>query len=138
MFEPSTETDTFEQFDRLAAHFAQGHTPQQQRHGHVFGDPPGDIIEITIFSGSLYAVCFFPALLFGLHWLRGSASAVLASMTLGVVVLIGWLLLGWGAHVHEVFPALLVSCMTYLLVARVTTDAIKRWPDTSGAPQRTS
>ena len=24
-------------------------------------NPPGDIVEITIFSGSLYAVCFFPA-----------------------------------------------------------------------------
>ena len=23
-------------------------------------NPPGDIVEITIFSGSLYAVCFFP------------------------------------------------------------------------------
>ena len=93
--------------------------------------PPGDIIQITFFSGSLYAVCFFPALLFGLHWRRGSATAVLASMALGVFVLIGWLLLGWGAYVHEVFPGLLVSCVAYLLVSRVTTDAIQRWPDTS-------
>ena len=29
-------------------------------------NPPGDIVEITIFSGSLYAVCFFPAVVFGL------------------------------------------------------------------------
>ena len=96
--------------------------------------PPGDIIEITIFSGSLYAVCFFPALVFGLHWRRGSAWAVLASMALGVSVLIGWLLLGLGAYVHEVFPALLVSCVAYLCVARVTTDAIQQWPDVAQAP----
>jgi len=91
--------------------------------------PPGDIIEITIFSGSLYAVCFFPALVFGLHWRQGSANAVLASMALGIGVLIGWLVLGLGAYVHEVFPALFVSCATYVLVTRVTTDAIQRWPD---------
>ena len=29
-------------------------------------NPPGDIVEI-IFSGSLYAVCFFPAVVFGLY-----------------------------------------------------------------------
>ena len=96
--------------------------------------PPGDIIEITIFSGSLYAVCFFPALVFGLHWRRGSAWAVLASMALGVIVLIGWLLIGLGAYVHEVFPALLVSCVAYLCVSRMTTDAIQQWPDAAPAP----
>ncbi|MGA0841298.1 MAG: sodium:solute symporter family protein, partial [Pseudomonadales bacterium] len=42
--------------------------------------PPGGIVEITIFSGSLYAVCFLPAILIGLHWRRGTANAVLASM----------------------------------------------------------
>ena len=89
--------------------------------------PPGDIIAITIFSGSLYAVCFFPALVFGLHWRQGSANAVLASMALGIVVLIGWLLFGLGAYVHEVFPALFASCVTYALVARLTPNALARW-----------
>ena len=92
-------------------------------------NPPGGIIEITIFSGSLYAVCFFPAIVFGLHWHRGSANAVLASIGVGVPVLIGWMLLGLGAVVHEVFPALLVSCVTYAIVARFGDPAIRRWPD---------
>ena len=30
-------------------------------------NPPGDIVGITIFSGSLYAVCFFPPVVFGLY-----------------------------------------------------------------------
>ncbi len=90
--------------------------------------PPGGIIEITIFSGSLYAVCFFPAIVFGLHWRRGSAQAVLASMVSGVLVLVGWLLVGGRDFVHEVFPALLVSSLSYVWVANVTRPALARWP----------
>ena len=43
-------------------------------------DPPGDILQITIFSGSLYAACFFPAVVLGLYWSKGHAEAVLGSM----------------------------------------------------------
>lgn len=91
-------------------------------------DPPGGIIEITIFSGSLYAVCFFPAILFGLHWRRGNARAVLASMLLGMGVLLLWLWSGMSSYVHEVFPALLVSCLIYLAVAGRSAAALERWP----------
>ena len=80
--------------------------------------PPGGIIEMTIFSGSLYAVCFFPAIIFGLHRARGSAAAVLASMSAGVFVLLVWLASGLGDVLHEVFPSLLVSCAIYLLWSR--------------------
>jgi len=91
--------------------------------------PPGGIVEITIFSGSLYAVCFLPAILFGLHWRRGTAAAVLASMAVGIVVLVGWMLFGPRGVVHEVFPALLLSCAVYLLVALKSQPAIQQWPD---------
>jgi sodium/pantothenate symporter len=92
-------------------------------------NPPGGIVEITIFSGSLYAVCFLPAILFGLHWRRGNSAAVLASMCVGVSVLLAWLALGWGRHLHEVFPALLASCAVYGLVAWRGEPAIREWPD---------
>ncbi len=94
-------------------------------------DPPGGIVEITIFSGSLYAACFFPAILFGLHWLKGSAQAVIASMATGVVVLLSWLLLGASEVVHEVFPALAASCLVYLVVAWLTPAHLSRWPEPS-------
>ena len=80
--------------------------------------PPGGIVEITIFSGSLYAVCFFPAILLGLHWQRGSAAAVLASMAAGVGVLLIWMLLGFNAALHEVFPGLAASLLAYVALAR--------------------
>jgi SSS family transporter len=80
-------------------------------------NPPGDIVEITIFSGSLYAVCFFPAVVLGLHWRRGSATAVLASMLVGISVLLAWIALGYRDAVHEVFPALLASLTVYVSVS---------------------
>jgi Na+/proline symporter len=74
-------------------------------------------------------VCFFPAILFGLHWQRGTASGTLASMVAGVTVLLVWMLVGPRESVHEVFPALLVSCLTYSLFALRSEPAIRRLPD---------
>lgn len=91
-------------------------------------DPPGGIVEITIFSGSLYAVCFLPAILFGLHWKGGSAAGVITSMVLGMATLVSWMLLGPRDVVHEVFPALAASCLAYLGIARLTPPAIRQWP----------
>ena len=91
-------------------------------------DPPGGIVEITIFSGSLYAVCFFPAILFGLHWHRGTAAGTLASMVAGVTVLLGWMLLGPRDVLHEVFPALAVSCAVYVIMARMSPPALTGLP----------
>lgn len=92
-------------------------------------DPPGGIVEITIFSGSLYAVCFLPAILFGLHWHRGTAAGTLASMISGVAVLLAWMILGPREAVHEVFPALAVSCVVYALIAVRSPPALARLPD---------
>ena len=94
-------------------------------------NPPGGIVEITILSGSLYAVCFFPAILFGLHWRRGTANGVLASMISGVSVLAAWMQFGPRGLVHEVFPALFVSCVVYVVVALKQTPAIAHRPDES-------
>jgi len=80
--------------------------------------PPGDIVEITIFSGSLYAVCFFPAVVFGLYTRLGSARIVLWSMAIGISALIVWIALGVRQDLHEVFPALLLSTLTYYLLSR--------------------
>ena len=82
-------------------------------------NPPGDIVEITIFSGSLYAVCFFPAVVFGLYSQRGTAPAVIASMVVGVCVLLVWLSLGYRQSLHEVFPALACSIAAYVLMSRL-------------------
>tara|TARA_Y100001934_G_scaffold23240_1_gene25973 strand:- start:1736 stop:3199 length:1464 start_codon:yes stop_codon:yes gene_type:complete len=89
--------------------------------------PPGGIVELTIFSGSLYAVCFVPAILVGLYWKGGSGAGVLASMTLGIAVLLAWLVLGGSGFVHEVFPALAVSLAVYVFVSRMRPQADPYW-----------
>lgn len=80
-------------------------------------DPPGDILQITIFSGSLYAACFLPAVVLGLYWSKGSAQGVLVSMVAGVVTLLVWLSQGYSSVLHEVFPALAISLSAYVAVA---------------------
>ena len=92
-------------------------------------NPPGDIVEITIFSGSLYAVCFFPAVVFGLYWQRGSARTVLWSMAVGISALIAWIAAGLRQDLHEVFPALVLSTLTYYLLSRAETS-----PQTNADP----
>ena len=80
-------------------------------------DPPGGIVTLTAFSGSLYAACFFPAIVLGLHWSRGNGTAVIASFVLGIGTLLLWNTLPFAAGVHEVFPALLLSSLAYLIVS---------------------
>jgi SSS family transporter len=80
-------------------------------------NPPGGVIQITIFSGSVYTVCFFPALVLGLHWRRGSGASVVASMITGLLVLLIWKVTGLDDYVHEIFPGLLASLLVYVAVA---------------------
>jgi SSS family transporter len=79
--------------------------------------PPGGVIQLTIFSGSVYTVCFFPALVVGLHWRRGNGVSVVASMITGMVVLLIWIATGLDDFVHEIFPGLLASLLVYVGVA---------------------
>lgn len=77
-------------------------------------DPPGSIVRLTAFSGSLYAACFFPPLIFGLYWRRGNGTAVTATFLAGVAVLLLWRPLGVWDGVHEVFPAILLSTLVFV------------------------
>jgi Na+/pantothenate symporter len=78
------------------------------------------VVTLTIFSGSVYAACFFPALIFGLHWRRGSGRAVVASILTGLAVLAIWITTDLDQVVHEVFPALALSMAVFVVVARLT------------------
>lgn len=83
-------------------------------------NPPGGIVSLTAFSGSLYGACFFPAVVLGLYWPRGSGAGVVASFAVGVGVLLGWDLVPGSEVLHEVFPALLLSTLTYAGVSLAT------------------
>ncbi len=85
-------------------------------------NPPGGIVELTAFSGSLYGACFFPAIIFGLHWKKGSGTAVIASFAVGIVVLLGWPFVPGSDVLHEVFPAMILSTAAFWLTSLVTED----------------
>ncbi|NIR78082.1 MAG: hypothetical protein GWO00_06775, partial [Gemmatimonadetes bacterium] len=82
--------------------------------------PPGGVVELTAFSGSLYGACFFPAVIFGLHWRQGSGASVIASFVVGIVVLLGWDFVPGSAILHEVFPAMLLSTAAFWAVSLAT------------------
>ena len=82
-------------------------------------DPPGGIMTLTAFSGSLYAACFFPTIVLGLHWSRGNGTAVITSFFLGFATLFLWDYLPFAGGLHEVFPALLLSLLAYVILSLV-------------------
>lgn len=82
--------------------------------------PIAGIVQLTAFSGSLYGACFFPAIVFGLHWSRGSGSAVLASFAVGILTLLTWRFVPGSEILHEVFPAMILSTTAYLGMAMAT------------------
>jgi len=83
-------------------------------------DPPGGIVALTSFSGALYGACFAPPILFGLWWRRGNGTAVMASFAIGIIVLLGWQRLPWSETLHEVFPALTLSILAFVVIALLT------------------
>ena len=83
-------------------------------------DPPGDIVLLTAFSGSLYAACFFPGLILGLYWRKGNGKALLTSFSLGLLCLLSWKYFSIWPSIHEVFPSLLISTLSYVLISLIT------------------
>jgi Na+/proline symporter len=86
-------------------------------------EPPGGIVALTAFSGSLYAACFFPPVVLGLHWARGDGACALASFATGIAVLLAWPRLPWAAELHRVFPALALSTLVYVALALLRRSA---------------
>ena len=84
------------------------------------------IVEMSSFSGSIYAACFLPALVVGLFWKRGTRSGALASLGIGLPVTIGWFYakklpaLSALESIHEVFLGTGISLLIYWLVSLMT------------------
>ena len=91
-------------------------------------NPPGSIVTLTALSGSLYGACFFPAIVMGLYWRRGNGAAVVGSYVAGLAGLFLWRYTPWAEALHQVFPALILSMFTYLVIsiggARVQTKRV--------------
>ncbi|MEE3152140.1 MAG: hypothetical protein VX300_07685, partial [Acidobacteriota bacterium] len=93
--------------------------------------PPGDILSLTIFSGSLYAACFAAPLFAALFRWRGSPVSAVGAMLIGGVVVVSWSTLTEGvstlSSIHPVFASVAASFAGYAVLSRLNSG-------TGGAP----
>ena len=97
-------------------------------------NPFADIVEITAFSGSLYAACFLSTMVVGLYWNRPGAPAAIAAMVTGGSAVIAWWLAkraGW-TDLHEVYVGLAVSTVVYVVATLVGPTRNDSPPETTG------
>ena len=91
--------------------------------------PPAGIVELTAFSGAVFASSFFPAIFGGLYLRWGTGHAAFWSMLTGMATCIIW---RWGfrfnveglRNIHEIIPSFILAMLVYLIVARMTQDKV--------------
>ncbi len=93
--------------------------------------PPAGIVELTAFSGAIFAASFFPAIFGGLYCRWGTDIGALASMISGIFGAVVWRFafrfqFEFLKDIHEVIPAFLFSFIIYIVVSKATH---KRIPD---------
>jgi Na+/proline symporter len=84
--------------------------------------PPAGIVELTAFSGAIFAASFFPAIFGGLYLRWGTDLGALCSMVAGIVATVIWRFmfrLEYEAlkDIHEVIPGFIISSVIYVLVS---------------------
>ena len=87
--------------------------------------PPAGIVELTSFSGAVFAAGFFPAVFGGLYLRWGTGHGAFYSMLIGMAVTIAW---RFGVRfrvpgmrdVHEIIPAFCLSLAAYLVISKLT------------------
>jgi len=90
---------------------------------------PAGIVELTAFSGAVFAASFFPAVFGGLYLRWGTGHGAFYSMLIGMVSCVGWRLTVkfWGPalkDVHEIIPSFAVSLIAYVIISRLTRGKI--------------
>jgi SSS family transporter len=93
--------------------------------------PPGGIVEMTAFSGAVFAASFFPAIFGGLYLRWGTDVGALLSMLTGIVGCVVWRFsfrfeVQGLSDIHEIIPAFLISSLVYIVASKMTS---KRAPE---------
>jgi len=87
--------------------------------------PPMGIVELTAFSGAVFAASFFPAIFGGLYLRWGTGHGAFWSMIIGIATC---LIYRFGFRfnypglkdVHEIIPAFVISLLVYFVISAVT------------------
>ncbi len=87
--------------------------------------PPAGVVELTSFSGAVFAASFFPAVFGGLYLRWGTGHGAFCSMLVGMGATLAWRFgvrfrVDGMSDVHEIIPAFCVSLAVYLAVSRLT------------------
>ena len=93
--------------------------------------PPGGVVELSAFAGSVYVASFFPTIFGGLYLRWGTDVGAVASMITGIFVNIFWRFgirfkVEGMQEIHEVFPAFILSVLVYLVVSKLTASRMPK------------
>lgn len=87
--------------------------------------PPAGIVELTSFSGAVFAAGFFPAIFGGLYLRWGTGHGAFWSMLTGMAATLAWRFgvrfrVAGMEEIHEILPAFCLSFLAYVVVSRMT------------------
>ncbi len=87
--------------------------------------PPAGVVEMTSFSGAVFAAGFFPSIFGGLYLRWGTGHGAFWSMVVGMTATIVWRFavrfqLPGLADVHEIIPAFCLSAVAYVIISLAT------------------
>jgi Na+/pantothenate symporter len=87
--------------------------------------PPAGVVELTAFSGAIFAASFFPSIFGGLYLKWGTGHGSFWSMLTGMAACMIWRLLFRFEYsilndVHEIIPAVLLATIVYFAVSSLT------------------
>jgi len=87
--------------------------------------PPAGVVELTAFSGAIFAASFFPSVFGGLYLKWGTGHGAFWSMLIGIASCMIWRLafrfrFEFLNDVHEIMPAVLLATAVYVVVSRLT------------------
>ena len=91
--------------------------------------PPANIVELTAFSGAVFAASFFPSIFGGLYLKWGTDVGALSSMMAGVLCNVIWRFafrfrVEGLRDIHEVIPSCIVAFIVYLVVSKMTSHRV--------------
>ena len=93
---------------------------------------PKGIVELSSLSGSVYAACFLPTLIWGLFWSKGSRIAAVVTIALGLLVTLGWsefkdvAFSGKLKWLHEVYVGTTLALVSYGVISMFSPENARK------------
>ena len=90
--------------------------------------PPAGVVELTSFSGAVFASSFFPAIFGGLYLRWGTGDGAFWSMLIGIITCVGWRFgvrfqVEGMSDVHEIIPSFCIALLAYVVISKMTPDS---------------